>query len=167
MLDVYKSRYNLEGQPFRLSPDYRFSFGHRTYEDAMAYLKYAISEGEGFVAITGAPGTGKTTLLELISGVSSVDSGDIIVNGSPISKLHLPDIFRLGMARQFQENRIFMNMTVRENIMVAFPGNKSIVLFGKTYIVSTMVTGNMGSPISRASLKAPFLKGRSFPSLLL
>ena len=66
MLDVYKSLYNLEGQPFRLSPDYRFSFGHRTYEDAMAYLKYAISEGEGFVAITGAPGTGKTTLIETL-----------------------------------------------------------------------------------------------------
>ena len=66
MLDVYKSRYKLEGQPFRLSPDYRFSFGHPTYEDAMSYLKYAISEGEGFVAITGAPGTGKTTLIETL-----------------------------------------------------------------------------------------------------
>ena len=63
MLDVYKSIYNLEGQPFRLSPDYRFSFGHQTYEDAKSYLKYAVSEGEGIVAITGAPGTGKTTLI--------------------------------------------------------------------------------------------------------
>lgn len=63
MLDVYKSVYNLEGQPFRLSPDYRFSFGHQTYEDAKSYLKYAVSEGEGIVAITGAPGTGKTTLI--------------------------------------------------------------------------------------------------------
>ncbi|GMR16775.1 MAG: XrtA-associated ATPase [Gammaproteobacteria bacterium] len=63
MLDVYKSVYNLKGQPFRLSPDYRFSFGHRTYNDAKSYLKYAINEGEGIVAITGAPGTGKTTLI--------------------------------------------------------------------------------------------------------
>ena len=63
MLDVYKSVYNLDGAPFRLSPDYRFSFGHRSYEDAKSYLKYAISEGEGIVAITGAPGTGKTTLI--------------------------------------------------------------------------------------------------------
>ncbi len=63
MLDVYKSIYKLEGSPFRLSPDYRFSFGHRTYNDAKSYLKYAIAEGEGIVAITGAPGTGKTTLI--------------------------------------------------------------------------------------------------------
>lgn len=63
MLDIYRSVYNLKGQPFRLSPDYRFSFGHRSYEDAKSYLKYAINEGEGIVAITGAPGTGKTTLI--------------------------------------------------------------------------------------------------------
>jgi len=63
MLDVYKSVYNLEGQPFRLGPDHRFSFGHRTYDDAKSYLKYAVNEGEGIVAITGAPGTGKTTLI--------------------------------------------------------------------------------------------------------
>jgi type II secretory pathway predicted ATPase ExeA len=63
MLDIYKSVYNLEGQPFRLAPDHRFSFGHQTYDDAKSYLKYAISEGEGIVVITGAPGTGKTTLI--------------------------------------------------------------------------------------------------------
>jgi len=71
MLDVYKSVYNLEGQPFRLSPDYRFSFGHQTYNDAKAYLKYALSEGEGIVAITGAPGTGKTTLISSL--ISELD----------------------------------------------------------------------------------------------
>lgn len=66
MLDVYKSCYNLIGQPFRLTPDPRFSFGHPSYDDAKAYLKYAVSEGEGFVVITGAPGTGKTTLISTL-----------------------------------------------------------------------------------------------------
>jgi len=63
MLDVYKSVYNLDGSPFRLGPDHHFSFAHPTYDDAKSYLKYAVSEGEGIVAITGAPGTGKTTLI--------------------------------------------------------------------------------------------------------
>ncbi len=64
MLDVYKTYYHFSDQPFRLSPDSRFSFGHPSYDNARSYLKYAISEGEGFVAITGAPGTGKTTLIQ-------------------------------------------------------------------------------------------------------
>ena len=63
MLDIYKSFYNFKEQPFRLSPDYRFCYSHPSYENAKSYLKYAILEGEGFVAITGEPGTGKTTLI--------------------------------------------------------------------------------------------------------
>ena len=77
MLDVYKSVYNLEGPPFRLSPDHRFSFGHPSYDDAKSYLKYAISEGEGIVAITGPPGTGKTTLIASL--VAELDSSHVHV----------------------------------------------------------------------------------------
>ena len=77
MLDVYKSVYNLQGQPFRLGPDYRFSFEHQTYNDAKCYLKYAISEGEGIVAITGAPGTGKTTLISSL--ISELDHNHVQV----------------------------------------------------------------------------------------
>ena len=77
MLDIYKSVYNFEGHPFRLSPDYRFSFGHQTYDDAKSYLKYAISEGEGIVAITGAPGTGKTTLIASL--ISEIDQNNVRV----------------------------------------------------------------------------------------
>ena len=63
MLDVYKSCYRLKDEPFRLSPDHRYSYVHPSYANAKAYLKYAISQGEGFIAITGEPGTGKTTLI--------------------------------------------------------------------------------------------------------
>jgi len=77
MLDVYRSVYNLEGPPFRLSPDHRFSFGHRTYDDAKSYLKYAINEGEGIVAVTGSPGTGKTTLISSL--LSELDKSQVRV----------------------------------------------------------------------------------------
>ena len=70
MLDVYKTRYKLKGEPFRLSPDHHFPFAHPSYANAEAYLKYAISQGEGFIAITGGPGSGKTTLVNaLLAGL--------------------------------------------------------------------------------------------------
>lgn len=70
MLELYKSCYKLEGEPFRLHPDHRFSFAHRSYANAKAYLQYALSQGGGFIAITGQPGTGKTTLIrDLLAGL--------------------------------------------------------------------------------------------------
>ena len=70
MLDVYRDYYGLSGEPFRLGPDYRFSLHHTSYANAKAYLEFAIYQGEGFIAITGGPGTGKTTLIsEILAGL--------------------------------------------------------------------------------------------------
>ena len=70
MLDIYKTRYRLKDHPFRLGPDHRFSLDHPSYANAKAYLEYAISQGEGFIAITGETGTGKTTLIHgLLAGL--------------------------------------------------------------------------------------------------
>ncbi len=63
VLELYKRCYNLEGEPFRLSPDHRFSFAHHSYANAKAYLQYALSQGEGIIVVTGQAGTGKTTLI--------------------------------------------------------------------------------------------------------
>ena len=59
--------YKLTAEPFRLSPDHRFCYEHKCYAKARAYMAYAFMRAEGFVMITGRPGTGKTTLIgELI-----------------------------------------------------------------------------------------------------
>ena len=74
MLDVYRTYYKLTGEPFRLSPDHRFSLAHRSYANAKAYLDYALLQGEGFIAITGGPGTGKTTLIgDILAGFEQTD----------------------------------------------------------------------------------------------
>ncbi len=71
MLDVYRTYYQLTGEPFRLGPDHRFSLHHASYANAKAYLDFAIYQGEGFIAITGGPGTGKTTLIsEILAGLN-------------------------------------------------------------------------------------------------
>jgi putative secretion ATPase (PEP-CTERM system associated) len=60
---MYESFYQLSADPFRLSPDPAFCFPHRTYRKAMTYMLHALHRAEGFIMITGRPGTGKTTLI--------------------------------------------------------------------------------------------------------
>lgn len=68
MYDIF---YNLKAEPFRLSPDHLFCYDHKGYAKAKAYMAYAFMRAEGFVMITGRPGTGKTTLIgELIDSLA-------------------------------------------------------------------------------------------------
>ncbi|UYY60376.1 XrtA-associated ATPase [Sphingomonas sp. S2-65] len=60
---MYDDHYGLSGRPFQLTPDPDFWFDTATHRKAMAYLGYGLSQGEGFVVITGEPGAGKTTLM--------------------------------------------------------------------------------------------------------
>ncbi|MGD8939542.1 MAG: AAA family ATPase [Gammaproteobacteria bacterium] len=61
---MYAGFYHLNTDPFCLNPDPRFRFSHPSYSKARAYLLYALQRAEGFVVISGAPGTGKSTLIK-------------------------------------------------------------------------------------------------------
>ncbi len=60
---MYESFYGLSAKPFRLRPDPHFFYGSKGHKRAMAYLEYGLSQGEGFIVITGEVGAGKTTLV--------------------------------------------------------------------------------------------------------
>lgn len=60
---TYEAFYGLRVDPFRLSPDHRFCYSHRSYARAKAYMQYALQRPDGFVVITGQSGIGKTTLV--------------------------------------------------------------------------------------------------------
>ncbi|MES9854292.1 MAG: XrtA/PEP-CTERM system-associated ATPase [Candidatus Thiodiazotropha sp. L084R] len=60
---MYDDFYKLEGKPFQLTPDHKFFFNSKGHNRAMAYLRYGLEQGEGFIVITGGIGTGKTTLV--------------------------------------------------------------------------------------------------------
>ena len=55
---MYESFYGYKARPFQLSPDPRFFFNSRGHKRALAYLRYGIRQGEGFIIITGEIGTG-------------------------------------------------------------------------------------------------------------
>jgi branched-chain amino acid transport system ATP-binding protein len=80
-------------------------------------------------AIIGPNGSGKTTLLNALSGASHADAGSIRVDGEEIFRLKPHRIARLGLARTFQNIRIFGNLTVLENVKVASACNVPASLF--------------------------------------
>jgi len=60
---MFDEFYGFSGQPFQLNPDPAFFYGSRGHKRAYAYLQYGLYQGEGFIALTGEVGAGKTTLI--------------------------------------------------------------------------------------------------------
>ncbi|MFI6350229.1 ABC transporter ATP-binding protein [Streptomyces sp. NPDC050560] len=71
------------------------------------------------VAVIGPNGAGKTTLINLVTGVTRPDAGSIQFNGHDITGAPLHRLAAKGLSRSFQHPRIFRNMTVLDNVMVA------------------------------------------------
>ncbi len=61
---MYEHFYGLTSRPFQLNPDARFYFGSTNHARAVAHLTYGLSQGDGFIVITGEVGAGKTTLID-------------------------------------------------------------------------------------------------------
>lgn len=61
---MYEAFYKLQKKPFQLSPDPEFFFNSAVHKRALAYLRYGLAQGEGFIVVTGSPGTGKTMLVK-------------------------------------------------------------------------------------------------------
>ena len=59
---MYENFFGFKEKPFKLVPNPDYLFLSKSHEEALAHLNYALSQGDGFVEITGEVGTGKTTL---------------------------------------------------------------------------------------------------------
>ena len=85
-------------------------------------LDLHVDEGE-IVCVIGPNGAGKTTLFNLITGIYDPDEGEIVFDGQSIAGLQPHQINQLGIARTFQTLRLFLNMSVKENVMAAAYGH--------------------------------------------
>ncbi|MBI1884489.1 MAG: ABC transporter ATP-binding protein [Chlamydiae bacterium] len=91
------------------------SFGGLT---AVSHLNLNVNEGE-LVGLIGPNGAGKTTVFNLMTGIYAPSGGDIFFKDSSLSSLRPSQVCRLGVARTFQNIRLFGNMSVLDNVRVA------------------------------------------------
>ncbi len=85
-------------------------------------LDLTVAERE-VVSVIGPNGAGKTTFFNLVTGIYRPDHGEILFDGKNIVGLEPHRIAQLGIARTFQTLRLFLNMTVKENVKAATYGN--------------------------------------------
>ena len=85
-------------------------------------LDLVVGEGE-IVSLIGPNGAGKTTVFNLITGLYRPDKGEISLGGESLLGLSAHRITRRGVARTFQTLRLFLNMSVKENVMAAAYGH--------------------------------------------
>ncbi len=96
---------------------------------ALDGVEFNVDKGE-IVSVIGPNGAGKTSLFNVITGYFEPDEGEILFNGVNISGHQPHEITELGIARTFQNVRLFTNMTVLENVMVAQHCRTSTGIFG-------------------------------------
>lgn len=86
-------------------------------------VSFIVKDGTVSV-LMGTNGSGKTTLFNIVSGFVRQDSGDILLNEESITRLKPYQRKRRGLGRTFQDMRLVGELTVEENILLAFPEQK-------------------------------------------
>lgn len=71
------------------------------------------------VSLIGANGAGKTTFVNMVTGYTKPDNGQIDLDGSPLGKRSPRDVAKLGISRSFQIPQLFIDLTAAENLTVA------------------------------------------------
>ena len=91
---MYEGFYGLKADPFRLSADHRFCYSHHSYARAKAYIQYALYRAEGFVMVTGRPGTGKTTLVNDL--LSTLPNKEVVAGTLVSTQLEAEDLLLMA-----------------------------------------------------------------------
>jgi urea transport system ATP-binding protein len=95
-------------------------------------LNFYLDPGE-LRTIIGPNGAGKSTFLDLITGRTRPDEGQIEFKGTPVTKKSEYQIYRMGIGRKFQTPSVYADHTVYENILLGLKGSRGVwsAIFGR------------------------------------
>jgi len=128
---MFETFYGLTGKPFQLSPDPAFYFGSKGHSSALAYLKYGVYQGEGFLVITGDIGTGKTTLVRAL--IDELDPRVVVAAQIVSTQLDADDLLR-AVATAFGvraevDGKAQLIATIESFLLTTFQERKRALLF--------------------------------------
>lgn len=84
---------------------------------AVDKVSFEVNQGE-IVSIIGPNGAGKTTIFNMLTGVYTIDEGEIIFDGKAIHNHKPQEVVKAGISRTFQNIRLFQDLRVVENVLV-------------------------------------------------
>lgn len=94
---------------------------------------------EEFLGIIGPNGAGKTTLFNLLTGIYKPDEGEILLKNRSTLKLSPHEINQSGVARTFQNIRLFQNLSVEENVLIAYHHNIQSSLVASSFLLNRVL----------------------------
>ena len=98
----------------------------KSYGDTVVVDDFNLTVNKGELrCLLGPNGAGKTTCLDVIAGRQRASGGEVLFNGENITSLSEHQIVRRGIGRKFQVPAVFKELSVRDNLEVAFGKNKS------------------------------------------
>ena len=116
---------------------------------ALHDMSFSVQKGE-IVGIIGPNGAGKTTIFNIISGVYTPTAGQVYFQENDITPLKAYQINRLGIARTFQNLRLFSRSTVLENVMTSAQ-NRYINSYRENRFTGHMTRANIPDPAAHYS----------------
>ena len=114
MVVLHREVHAAQGETLLQTTDLTVTFGGLTALDS---VNFDIRRGE-ILGLIGPNGAGKTTCFNAITGVYRPTSGEVVFDGQPLRRLRRHQITRLGIARTFQNIRLWGEMTALENVVV-------------------------------------------------
>src|SRR5437867_12205169 len=99
---------------------------------ALAEVSFTINHGEIY-GLIGPNGAGKTSLFNVLTGIYTPDAGSFVFDGEPLDRLKPNEVAERGIARTFQNIRLFQNLSALENVMIGRHVRTKATVFGAVF----------------------------------